>query len=156
MMKRLSVCLVVALACLFAATPTAKADFVFLAFFSGANEIPPNDSGAFGIGIFVLDNDAQRLDWGIYYTALEGGTLSGAHFHRAPAGMNGGIVRGYPNAMFPTEGGTVVGTWLSTDQQALTETLAVDMFEGNIYFNIHSQRWPGGEIRGQLGFFFGY
>lgn len=156
MMKRLSVSLVLALACLIAAAPSAKAEFVFLTFFSGSNEVPANNSGAFGIGIFVLNDEATSLDWGIYYTGLEGGNTSGAHFHMAPAGSNGGIIRAYPNAMFPSPEGSVTGAWTSADQQPLTEARAVAMFEGNVYFNIHTPMWPGGEIRGQMGFFFGY
>lgn len=156
MMKRLSVSLVLALGCLFAAAPAAKAEFVFIAFMGGSNENPPNPSGGFGIGIYVLSNDATRLDWAMSYFGLEGGNTSGAHFHRAAAGSNGPVVRGYPNAMFPSPGGFVTGAWTSDDAAPLTEELAVAMFEGNIYFNIHTPQWPGGEIRGQLTFFFGY
>jgi len=45
---------------------------------------------------------------------------------------------------------TLYGLWTSTDPEPLTPELIAELLAGNIYFNIHSDANPGGEIRGQV------
>ncbi len=42
------------------------------------------------------------------------------------------------------------GVWLSTDAQPLTATQVSNLMNGLMYINVHSQNFPGGEIRGQI------
>ncbi len=158
MMRRVSVSVALALALVLAAAPSAKADHVFYAFQDGSQEVPPNNSPGFGFAVFVLNDNLDSLKWGMFYSGMVGTTISGAHFHNAPFGMNGGIVRGYPNSMFTLPSGYIPnGSWLSTDAQPLTFALALELFNGNIYFNIHTTPgFGGGEIRGQVWYFYSY
>lgn len=103
------------------------------------------NSAATGTGTFVLNQAQTELTFNITYTPLQG-TLTNAHFHNAPAGVGGGVVRGFTvPATSP-----IVGIWKNTDAQPLTPALVVQLLAGNIYVNIHSTVCTGGEIRGQV------
>jgi len=127
---------------------------IFTTTLTGSQEVPPNASPATGFGVFTLDDTQTSLAFNINYSGLIGGPVVGAHFHNAPPGVNGPIVRGIASP--PTSAsGTISGTWLSTDAQPLTPALVTALLGGNIYFNIHTSDgvapdFPGGEIRGQL------
>jgi CHRD domain len=155
MMKRLSVCLTLAIAMLLAAAPCARADHYFFAFLTGDQENPPTGSTAFGIMIAVLSDDLTELNWGVYYAGLQGGNVTGRHFHGpAPVGMNAPIIRGYDTVPFPSPEGLITGVWAADDPQPLTATRIEQLASGLIYWNIHTQTWPGGEIRGQVWYLF--
>jgi hypothetical protein len=65
-----------------------------------------------------------------------------AHFHGpAPAGKNAGVVIPIPmdKLASPIEG-----------QATLTAAQESDLLAGNWYFNVHTAKNPGGEIRGQV------
>ena len=103
------------------------------------------NSAATGTGTFVLNQAQTELTFNITYTPLQG-TLTNAHFHNAPAGAGGGVVRGFTApATSP-----IVGIWKNTDAQPLTPALVAQLLAGNIYVNIHSTVCTGGEIRGQV------
>jgi len=78
------------------------------------------------------------------------GTLTAAHIHNAPVGVNGPVEHFLDNVPFGTMSGSFVGDWRFDDPLSLTEVFAQEMISGNMYVNIHSQVFPGGEIRGQL------
>lgn len=129
----------------------SQASTIFTAALSGSQETPPNASPATGFGTFVLNDAMTDLSFDITFSGLVAPSIA-AHFHDAPAGVAGPIVRGMTPAEF-TPGltsGTIIGDWLATDSQPLTPALVNELLSGNIYFNIHSTVFPGGEIRGQL------
>ena len=69
-----------------------------------------------------------------------------AHFHNAGRGKNGAVVRD-----LAFTGNNAAGVWKSTDStQALTNDLVVELLAGQIYVNVHSANFPGGELRGQV------
>ena len=78
---------------------------------------------------------------------VEGLDISAAHFHNAPIGANGGVVRDL-GADF--SGNTASGIWTSMDAQPLTDALLKELLSGNLYVNVHTAANPGGEIRGQV------
>src|SRR5207245_2428523 len=61
-----------------------------------------------------------------------------AHIHRAPPGVAGPIIVPLPLGSF-----TGFAAILSTADVA-------NLLAGNLYVNVHSAAFPGGEIRGQL------
>lgn len=77
------------------------------------------------------------------------GPITGAHFHFAPIGVGGGIVRGILAAEIigPT---TMTGVWSPADPQPFTPAMMTELIKGNLYFNVHTGANPGGECRGQL------
>jgi hypothetical protein len=142
----------------------AKADTLFVATLTGSQEVPPNMSPAVGFGTFVLNTAGTELTFNITFSGLIGGRISGAHFHNAPPGVNGGIVRHVSAASVPGPAGVFSGVWTVNDpplagvdpnRGPLTSFLVGELFAGRIYFNIHTNDgippdFPGGEIRGQL------
>lgn len=105
---------------------------------SSAQEVPPNASGASGFGAFVMDPAANTLSYYISYGGLAAAETA-AHFHgMAPSGVNAGVLTPLP------AGSPKVGVW------AYAEAQEGAILAGMIYANIHSNAFPGGEIRGQV------
>jgi CHRD domain-containing protein len=91
-------------------------------------------------------------------------TAAAAHLHFAQRGVNGGIFAflcgGGGKPACPAAGGTVTGTITAADILAPSpdQGLAAGDFagavralrSGNTYANVHTTRFPGGEIRGQV------
>lgn len=104
---------------------------------SGANEVPAVATAASGTAVLVVDTESLAATWTLEFSGLSS-TQTAAHFHAAPAGTNGGVVFALPT------GTPINGDW----------TMTVPQFDslvaGNIYVNVHTANFPGGEIRGQM------
>lgn len=121
------------------------AEIIFLAVLDGAQENPPVQTSAAGGGRFMLNAEQTELSYLIKVRNLTG-AISAAHFHQAPLGVNGGVVR---DIAFIDS--SAAGTWSSADAtQPLTPALLAELLAGNIYVNVHTAQNPSGEIRGQL------
>jgi hypothetical protein len=104
----------------------------------GAQEVPPAATIASGSGLVTLDTDTSQLDWNITFSGLSSSETA-AHFHGpAPVGANAGVQIALPL------GSPKIGN------QILSVTQEADVLAGLWYVNIHSQTFPGGEIRGQV------
>jgi hypothetical protein len=141
---------VVAVGILLAAAGFAQAQFPPTAFpMSGDQEVPPVTTDGSGTAIVSLEDwtdiygpDYWYLSWNITYQDLTG-PASGAHFHApAPVGENAGVVINFAN--FGPITSPIVGSTIITDLQAQ------QIMDGLWYANIHTQQFPGGEIRGQI------
>jgi hypothetical protein len=157
----------------------ARADLIFFANLTGAQENPPVATAASGTGVFVL-NDAgtelrfeiratgldfgQILPNGLRNTALPGFTpdpndnVTAAHFHLARPGVNGPVIFGFVGAPIHDQNGDtqvdaangiIRGRWDLSDSASLPAFLTA-LQTGNLYANIHTVRFGGGEIRGQI------
>jgi PEP-CTERM putative exosortase interaction domain len=103
----------------------------------GSHEVPPRDTPAWGIGHATLDLDTN---WFTFEYTFEGllAPQVGAHIHVAPPGENGPIVHPLPL-------GSPAGLQITISDEDVQNLLA-----GNWYVNVHSELYPGGEIRGQF------
>ena len=120
----------------------------FTAQIDSAQEVP-SPVGAVpgkGTGSFSLNAARTELTYNVTVNALSG-NLTAGHFHNAPAGTAGNVVRAITFV-----GNTASGVWKNTDTQALTDSMVSELLKGRIYVNSHTAANPGGEIRGQLGF----
>ncbi len=120
----------------------------FTATLRGAQENPPVITTASGTGAFSLNLQRTELKYAVTYIGLSG-TIIGGHFHSAPIGVNGPVMRDIAPSGDPASA-TYSGTWKSTDSQPLTSALLDSLLNGKIYVNFHTQVNQGGEIRGQL------
>lgn len=123
-------------------TPAFAAAEAYMATLSAADEVPPNDSKGTGQVDATYDTDTKVLKWSITYEGLTGDATA-AHFHGpADPGANAPPVVPIPDdkLMSPIEG-----------EATLTDAQATDLAAGKIYFNVHTAKYPDGEIRGQLG-----
>jgi hypothetical protein len=126
----------------------------------GDNEVPPNASEAQGQAIFMLSDDGTELHYKLIVANIE--NVAQAHIHRAPAGVNGGIVAWlYPPAppaqLIPGRSDGILAEGVITDAQVIGSLagtgvagLLAQIRAGNTYANVHTLQFPGGEVRGQV------
>lgn len=144
---------VVALAVAVLSPTRARADFVFFADLNSTQQVPPVASTAHGLGIFTLNTAETQLSFTVNYAGLLGTVITGAHFHDGATGTNGPVVRELTSTELngsTVAAGSFLGVWTSTDTMPLTPALVTDLKAGNLYFNIHTNAFTGGEIRGQI------
>lgn len=104
----------------------------------GLQETPPNASPASGTGTFSLDA-AKILHFSISFSGLLA-TQTAAHIHGpAAAGVAAGV-------KFPLP----VGSPIAGTVGPLTAAQEAELNAGLYYVNVHTQLFPGGEIRGQI------
>ena len=123
-----------------------------------------------GNGTFTarISNDESRIDWELSYADLEG-AVQQAHIHFGQSGVTG------PISVFlctnlgngpagtqpcPAPPATISGTIVAVDVTNLANERGISAGEldellqairnGVTYVNVHSTRWPGGEIRSQI------
>lgn len=149
-----------------AAAP-AYAQNVFVADLRGANENPPVASPGSGSALVLFDPAFQTMSVRTTFSGLTTPTVD-AHIHCcvAPTG-NAGVAVGFTPAGFPlgvTEGQfssnfdlNNVATYnppfvaATGGTAASARTALINGTQGELaYVNIHTTRFPGGEIRGQL------
>jgi hypothetical protein len=110
--------------------------YFFVAHLDGRQRVPPNNSPGTGDGTFLLDASGTMHFHVTYQNLLAAETA--AHLHQAPPGVNGPVILPLPMGS-PKDGSA---SWNPMNTAAL--------LAGNVYVNIHTTMFPGGEIRGQL------
>jgi hypothetical protein len=117
----------------------------FRADLSGGREVPANDSTATGHVDAKLDTSTNTLTWTCVYSGLSTAPI-GAHFHGpvsyvgATSEENAPIQVGTPGSLASPFSG----------RAAIDAAQAQDLKIGRWYFNLHSTKFPGGEIRGPV------
>jgi hypothetical protein len=105
---------------------------------TGANEVPPNPSAASAVSTIRIAPD-KTVSGTVSYTGL---TATAAHIHEAAAGSNGPVIIPLVKQSDMSFG--------VPPNAVLTDTQYNDYLAGNLYVNVHSATYPGGEIRFQL------
>lgn len=138
----------------------AKQVLTFKAHLSGDQEVPPAETNATGQTIFKLSKDGTSLEYKLIVANIHNVRM--AHIHLAPVGVNGGVVVWlYPDSPPPQliEGrvngilaeGTITSEDLVGDLAGESLQDLIDlMTAGETYVNVHTDQYPGGEIRGQI------
>lgn len=138
----------------------SSASHTYQANLSGAEEVPPVDTRARGQATFRLSRDGTELSYRLIVANLHDVTM--AHIHLAPRGVNGGVVvwlypSGPPPELIPGRTSGVLATGVITAANLVggleggsLADLIEEMASGNAYVNVHTEAWPGGEIRGQI------
>lgn len=150
----------------FSHTDSRSADGpAFGARLSSAQEVPDNASNGVARTLASFDNAFTQVavNVEIDLASLEG-AVTAAHFHCGQAGANGPIALGLINpGPLALNGNTIQGTLTNDDFPAMDScldaigrpvnnvaSLAAAMQAGLIYANIHTEAFPGGELRGQM------
>jgi len=116
---------------------------LFAARFTGGQEVPPVETDATGVGSFFLNAAMDTLCISITVNNLSG-PVTGAHIHEGMMGENGGVLVGLTDQV---DGNSIRATITGED---LTPELLEAMLNEGLYFNIHTEQNPSGEIRGQI------
>ena len=105
---------------------------------SGAQEVPPVATSASGAGSITIGPD-QSVTGSVTTVGVDG-TM--AHIHLAAAGQNGPVVVPMNKS--------AEGVWTIPAGAKLNDAQFQSFKDGNLYVNVHSAAFKGGEIRGQL------
>ncbi|PKQ43832.1 CHRD domain protein [Confluentibacter flavum] len=134
---------------------------VFTTHLSGDNEVPARDTNATGEVIVRISKDELSIHFKLIVANVQT-NITGSHFHMGPAGVNAGVVVNLlnisdspPNTSAPVNGvlaeGTITASNLSGALSGMPLSDLISAIKaGNIYVNVHTTTYPGGEIRGQL------
>ncbi len=166
-LRSLGACSMLVLA--FAAQADNRPDAMqrFAARLVSVQEVPAVSSIARGSFRATVDEVAQTIEYELTFTDLEG-AIAQAHIHTAQAGVNGGIMVwlcGTPALPGPIgtpacpASGSITGTLTPTQVVGpAAQGIAAGEFaevvaalrNGVAYANVHSAKFAGGEIRGQI------
>ncbi|HZP20612.1 MAG TPA: CHRD domain-containing protein [Bauldia sp.] len=122
------------------AGPAAAEILKFKATLTGAAETPPTDSAGTGVADVQYDTELKALSWTVTFANLSG-DVTAAHFH-GPAAEGAKA-----DPVVPIKGNLkspISGTSTLTPEQA------ADLQKELWYFNLHTAKYPDGEVRGQL------
>jgi hypothetical protein len=127
-------------------TPASAAVLTFNVMLTGAQETPPTATPATGQATLTLEDAVNVLLVNLTYSGLVS-PATNAHIHCcAPPTAAAPVVIPFIPAGFVTgsTSGSFVGFFL------LTPTEVGFVKSGQAYVNIHSDTYPGGEIRGNI------
>lgn len=130
---------------------------------SGYEEVPAVSSTGSGELRLRVNEDSQLIEYELSYENLEGTTTTASHIHLGQKSVNGGVIAflcgGGGKPVCTPGSGTFSGTIIPADVIGpTTQGLAAGEFAevlkalraGQIYVNVHTNKHPGGEIRGQI------
>jgi len=121
---------------LFAGTAAEAEMMKFTAELSGASQVPPVDSAATGMVEVTLDTEAKTVAWVVTSEGLSGEPTA-SHIHGPAAATE--------------SAGPVIDTMAKMEGSApITDEQITDLTGGMYYYNVHTAKFPDGEIRGQL------
>jgi hypothetical protein len=170
-MKRILTMLVLAAAAVFA--PAAMAETTtFRSTMSGPSEVPPNSSPGYGVAEIIIDDVAHTMTMMIPFNDLLGGTTA-AHIHCCvgtpldplgvadpatetptltgfPLGVTTGVYNVTMDLLDPTTYSTGFLTANGGSAAAAETAFLAGILGNTAYLNIHTNLYPGGEIRGYL------
>lgn len=128
----------------------------FVATLRGGAEVPPVVTDTRGRAAIDFEFNFTRGQFELFVN--RGERITQAHFHCAPAGVNGPIVIFL--AGFHEQGWDTDGEWVEaviTNDNIIEPScgtslrqIARSMADGRVYVNVHSVANPGGEVRGQV------
>jgi hypothetical protein len=138
----------VGFACAVLAAPCSQAFALIVpiqAILTGAGEVPPNASPARGLMTGTFDTATNTLTWTVTYSGIATPVI-GAHFHGPVSYL--GLT---PEENAPIQVGTP-GSLASPFHGVaqISAQQAQDLKDGRYYFNLHSKRFPDGELRGPV------
>ena len=171
MMKQFLTVTMVVFAAVFTLMQPVMAADNFGARLRGLEEVPSISTLGQGFFLGTLNAAGTALDYTVVYFDLQGAVLQ-SHIHVGQSGVNGGVVLFFCTNLAPPAGvpvppacpsGPGINTVTGTLTAANVITVAAQgigagefseiiraMRAGNSYAYVHSDLFPGGEIRGQV------
>lgn len=102
-------------------------------------------SMGYGVSTLWLNNTMDTLRYQVFYNQLTS-MPNAAHFHMGEPTQSGGVVK-----ELTVGANSIMGVWTKYDaMQPLTSAILTQLLYGNLYFVIHTDSNPNGEIRGQV------
>jgi hypothetical protein len=123
---------------------------------TGGQEVPPNGSQAYGTASFTINDQTWAVGGTVNVWGLNPNVVTGMHIHQAPVGANGPVrfnIGGNPSPGWINAGAFNVFVFngvMNLGSVAANQAFLTTMINGGSYINVHTQQFPGGEIRGQV------
>ena len=148
------------------ATKANDDDLAISAHLRGLGEVPPNNSKGSAEFTGTISADGTTLSYTLKWSGLTTLPLF-SHIHFGPTKVNGGVMvflcgGGGKPACTQATSGTASGTIVAADivgpaAQGIPAAPAGDFADvvrairtGNAYANLHTTKFPGGEVRGSV------
>jgi hypothetical protein len=130
-----------------AAAPAASSTVMKTLQLTSAQEVPANNSTGSGTADVTYNKDTKTLTYTVNYSGLTGDATM-AHIHGTAAkGANAGVKQDLSGVLKKAASGSF------TDSVKVGDGIKEDsLLSGFYYFNIHTAKNPGGEIRAQIEF----
>ena len=156
----MALAVVLALALIPLGTGSAQQRTAWVAYLSGAEEVPPINTQATGQVTFELNAQRTAITYHVIVNNLNNVMMG--HIHVGAAGQNGGVaVWLYPAAPPPVlrpgitsdvlaSGTITAANFMGPLQDRQLSDLISLLDSGGAYANFHTQMHGGGEIRGQI------
>jgi len=120
-----------------AVTPAAAFVATYTADLAATNEVPPNATGYTGTATITVNSETNQVCVDATTNVPGSDPIILQHIHQAPAGVNGPIVIPF----------TSLNSCATADAALVTSILSGPT---GFYFNVHTQAFPAGALRGQL------
>jgi hypothetical protein len=104
----------------------------------GSKEVPPVATSAYGTGTVNIAADRTVT----VTLSVVDMTSTAAHIHEGATGANGAVI--VPLTKISDN------AFVAPDKARLTEAQYASYKAGNLYLNVHSAKFPGGEVRAQI------
>lgn len=140
---------------------------IIRAWLTSVQEVPAITTAASGFFRAVVDNEAGTIEYSLKYDDLQG-AVTQSHIHIGQSGVNGGIsvflcsnlgngpagTQACPPAPGEISGTIVMSDVIGPAAQGVAAGDFADLLralrDGVSYANVHTDQFPGGEIRGQI------
>jgi Cu/Zn superoxide dismutase len=125
-------------ASLIATVPLAHAEALkYTTALKAATEVPPNDSPAAGSADVTVDTEAKTVTWSVKVDGLTGDATA-AHIH------------GPASATEKAPPVIDMSSSIMAGNAPITDAQLEELKAGKYYLNVHTAKFPDGEVRGQL------
>lgn len=116
----------------------------------GNQEVPMEFSLAKGGGLVSIDRNQSNAHFMMVVSDLTG-PITGAHFHNAAMGVNGGVIYDLTPFFTGISGDDAAfGYWTSASVTPFMLASSVEFRNNAVYVNVHTSEKPAGEVRGQV------
>lgn len=141
---------------LFLSSCVQREPLVISANIQAEQEVPPTNSLAFGALYAVVGRDQDFMSVRVSVSCIE--KVTGAHFHLAPDGQNGGVIVTLfssdpvsdPQKRFSIDLTVTADDFDGEAAEWSFEKFLDEVLAGNVYLNVHNVEFPAGACRGQL------
>jgi FlaG/FlaF family flagellin (archaellin) len=118
---------------------------------NGSSEVPKTTSKAAGTGQFTVASDGKSIRYRLTASGLSG-TPQAAHLHLGNPGQAGGVMISIATKPFslPRTGRLTASQFSATGSVKTFAQAIRAVRAGRTYVNIHTLKFPAGEIRGQV------
>ncbi|MFZ1704688.1 MAG: DUF4331 family protein [Saprospiraceae bacterium] len=113
----------------------------FDSWLTGNQEAPSVSNKTIGLAIGSIQTNLEQMSYAVLIDNASG-PITATHLHKGVLGMSGGVQIDLGN--------DINGNMISNSDLEISREFLADFLAGRIYFNVHTDAFPSGEVRGQI------